>query len=82
MLDEMTARQFDEWRIYEQIEPWSQDRMHALLARLTVIVANIMRASGTQPVTIYDCLPWLAKPPPPSDEELEAKIEAQLTALD
>lgn len=75
-MDDLTAAQFEEWQAYESLEPWGQDRTQWLLARLTMIVANLMRGSGTQPFTIYDFLPWLEQPPPPTEEELTEKLLA------
>lgn len=76
MLSEMTARQFDEWQAFYQLDPWGEERADMRAAMLTSRIYNALRDKNGQGYTVYDFLLWTDRPPPPTEEELEGKLMA------
>lgn len=77
MLARMTARQFLEWRIFADLEPFDEERMDQRFASLEALFVNLHRAKGVKPVTLQDRRLWFGDaappaPPPKSWQDLKA----------
>jgi hypothetical protein len=43
------SREFQEWRILEEIEPWGDRRLDILFAQLVTLIANVNRDTKRRP---------------------------------
>lgn len=59
----MSSREFAEWQLYYQKEPWGEERADLRVAQLTALTANINRAKGQKPFQAIDFMPFSEKPP-------------------
>lgn len=54
MLREMSAKQFREWEIYAELEPFSEKRADYRAASIVQMLANVNRSSKRSPYKLED----------------------------
>jgi len=53
----MSSSEFAEWKVYNEIEPFSFRRIEYQIAQLSSIVANMFKAKGKQAASPSDFMP-------------------------
>lgn len=76
MLRRIPAKLFDEWMAFYALDPWGEERADRRAAYLTTKVYNYLRPSEQLPYDFWDFMPYSDRPPPPTDDELVAKVDA------
>jgi hypothetical protein len=75
MLASMPASTFNEWMVYDQIEPFGEFRSELRHGQVMAMTANLHRntANKPEPFTAFDFMNFIEPPPEPklSDEEIE-----------
>jgi hypothetical protein len=54
---EMSEREFQEWLVYEQLEPWDEWRADLRSATICATMANVWRGKDSEPFTPADFMP-------------------------
>lgn len=72
MLRSMTARQFREWSVFAELEPFGEDREDARFGSIVQIISNVHRDRKKKraPFELYECT--LAGGDVPTPEEVAA----------
>lgn len=68
----MPAGLFDEWMIYDRIEPFGDFNIIRTIGRLVQLTANINLSTGAPSYELNDCIPFV------DTEELWEEIDAAL----
>lgn len=66
MLRSMSAREFSEWMVFDELEPIGNDRVDFLMGSIVQIIANVNRgkARKNRPFTLDECTPVFGDRPP------------------
>lgn len=75
MLRSITAKQFQEWYLYAQIEPFGEKRADLRMAATNALLANINRGKNQTPYKIEDFL-FNFEPKPKETWEEKARLAA------
>lgn len=71
----ITAREFDEWLAYANLEPFGEERADLRHGIQTAAIVNTMRglwAKDAESVSPFDFMPFSERPPDPEQPELSA----------
>jgi hypothetical protein len=83
MLRGMSARQFNEWRAYADLEPFDEVRADYRAAQVVQVLLNTYRKKGKAPVRLEECLLHFGEPEnqPRSPEQARAEIRKTMDLL-
>lgn len=56
MLRGMTTRQFTEWRVYADLEPFDEERDDYRFASVVHAIRTAFRKKGSAPISLKDCV--------------------------
>jgi len=76
MLKTMSARDFNEWAIFYEIDPFGEQRGDIQAGIIASTAANLQRGKNTKPFTPTDFMLFIKKPEYRIDDaEIERRIE-------
>lgn len=78
LMQRMSAAEFIEWRLLEQIEPFGDRRSDVQVGLLCALIANIHRGKDTRPYTITDFVPTWDPPAPVRPQTPEEQLQFML----
>lgn len=78
LMQRMSAAEFMEWRLLEQIEPFGDRRADIHAGMVCAVLANIHRGEKTKPFTITDFVPTWDPPPPVRPQTPEEQLQFML----
>lgn len=83
MLRGMSARQFNEWRAYADLEPFDEVRADYRSAQIVQVLLNTYRKKGKAPVRLEECLLPFGEPDtqPKSADQARADIRKTMDML-
>lgn len=85
MLRGMSARQFAEWRAYDDLEPFDEERADIRAGSIVQAIYNVKRRKGQAPIKLMDCVVTFGsggtKESPKSAEQARAQVERAMDLL-
>lgn len=77
-MQRMSAAEFMEWRLLEQIEPFGDRRSDVGAAMICTTLANIHRGEKTKPYSLSDFIPQWDPPAPARAQTPEEQLQIML----
>lgn len=77
----MDSAELTEWMAYERAEPFWPERMEAMLAQQTALIANIHRGKGQAPFDWRDFSFSFRQTPEEKQRDMAARLRLTISAM-
>ena len=68
---QMTSKEFEQWKVFKQLNPWGLDRLDTNFAMLASVLANIWRRKDSPVYKISDFALKYGNPEPVEDKKTQ-----------